>query len=60
MVRLTHTESICLLARDGHPISVTAMLSASSTVTVVESQRRGDHHHGGLRSRKGESPFVCI
>ena len=47
--------SICLLARDGR-----TMPSASSTIAVVESQRRGDHRHGGRRSLKGESPFACI
>ena len=47
--------SICLLARDGRTTP-----SASSTVTVVELQRRGDRCHDGPRSLKGESPFVCV
>ena len=55
IVRLAHTASICSLARDGR-----TMPSASSTVAFVESQRRGDRRHGGQRSLKGESPFVCI
>ena len=54
-VRLAHNASIRLLARDGR-----TMPSASSTVAVVDSQRRGDRGHGGPRSLKGESPFVCI
>ena len=47
--------SICLLACDGR-----TMPSASNTIAVLESQRRGDRRHGGRRSLKGESPFACI
>ena len=54
-VRLAHNASIRLLARDGR-----TMPSASSTVAVVESQRRGDRGHGGLLTLKEESPFACI
>ena len=54
-VRLAHTSSICLLAREGR-----TMPSTSSTVAVVESPPRGDRGYGGPRSRKGESPFVYI
>ena len=55
IVRLAHTTSICLLARDGR-----TMPSANSTVTDVESQRRGNRRHCGPRAFKGESPFVCL
>ena len=54
-VRLAHTTPICSLAHDGR-----IMPSTSSTVAVVETQRRGDRGHGGPPSLKGESPFVCI
>ena len=54
-VRLDHNASICSLARDARTTP-----SVSNTVAVVESQRRGDRGHGGPRSLKGESPFVCI
>ena len=54
-VRLAHITYICLLAHDGR-----TMPSTSSTVAVVESQPRGDRGHGGPRSLKGKSPFVCI
>ena len=36
------------------------MPSASSTIAVVESRRRGDRRHGEWRSLQGESPFVCV
>ena len=51
IVRLAHTESICSLVGDG-----ITMPSASSTVAVVESQRRTNR---GRRSLKGEPPFEC-
>ena len=47
--------SICLMACDGR-----TMPSASNTIAVLESQRRGDRRHGGRRSLKGESPFARI
>ena len=52
---MAHTTFTCLLAHDGH-----TMPSTSSTIAVVESQQRGDRGHGGPRSLKGQSPFVCI
>ena len=54
-VRLAHTTSICLLARERR-----TMPSTSSTVAVMESPPRGDRGYGGPRSRKAESPFVYI
>ena len=53
--RLAHTAFIYSLARDGRTTPL-----ARSTVAVVESQRRDNHRHGGRRSLKAESPFVCI
>ena len=39
-----------------HPPVPRAMPSANNTVAVVESQRRGNRHHGGRRSLKGSRP----
>ena len=55
IVRLDHNASMCSLARDGRTTP-----SVSSTVAVVESQRRGDRWHDGPRSLMGGSPFACI
>lgn len=51
---LARTAFICSLARDGP-----TMPSTISTVTVVDSQRRGHRRHGGWRSLKRDSPFEC-
>ena len=52
---LARNTMVCLLARDSRTMPL-----ASSTVAAVESQHRGDRRHGGPRSLKRESPFVCI
>ena len=59
MVRLTYTECFNLLASDDNHVSVTATPAASSTVTVVDSQRREDRRYSGRLSLKGESPYAC-